>query len=160
MAGALSNNISLKSLALKVLPAAAFVLLFLTFAQWVKQASPNRDDTKLKELQQLASEVPVPPGFSAVSVHSSSRGMDAGVYKTYRSAADYDEVKRFYSDALPARGWLPSKEKSHESLLVDTDGKDLEFQKGDMRIHIEYTGGTASSGSWNYSVNYLWDNHR
>ena len=160
MARVPSKKISLKSLALKALPAAVFLLLFLTFVYWDKQSSPNRDDAKLEELRQLSAEIPVPSGFSGVDTQSSSRGMDAGVYKTYCSTASYDEVKRFYSGVLVPKGWVLSSEKNHESFLINTSGKDIEFHKGDMRIVIEYSGGTACGGSWNYAVNYLWDNPR
>lgn len=56
----LSQNVSLKSLILKALPAAAFVLLFLIFAYQGKQGSTDRDDAKLKELLQPSSEIPAP----------------------------------------------------------------------------------------------------
>jgi hypothetical protein len=153
-----SHKLNLKSLAVKILPSAAFVILFLLFVHWNKQSSPNRDDAKLKELQQISSEMPVPSSFSEVSTNFSSRGMDAGVYKTYRSPASYGDVKRFYSERLITKGWILRREKNHESWIIDTDGKDLEFQKGDMYIIIEYNG-TKGNNSWNYAVNYVWRNN-
>jgi len=147
-------------LLVKVLPAAGLLAVVYLVYYVDKQASPNRDDAKLKELQQLSSDLPVPAGFSGVSTHTSSRGMDAGVYKTYRSEVGYDEVKRFYADMLQPRGWVLSREQTRESLLMKSVGRDLEFRKGDMRISIEYTGTKAGDSSWNYAVNYLWDNHR
>lgn len=153
-----SQKINVKRLVLKILPAAIFLLLFALFTHWIKQASPNRDDAKLKELQQLSSEIQVPASFSEVFTHYSSRGMDAGVYKGYRSPASYEEVKRFFSDQLIQKGWKLRREKIHKSWLVDTDGKDLEFLKGDTQITIEYAG-SKTSNSWNYSVSYIWRNN-
>ena len=158
MARVLSHKLNVRNLILKILPAAVFLVLFLLFVHWNKESSPNRADTKLKELQHLASEVRVPSSFREVATHSSSRGMDAGVYKSYRSLASFEEVKKFYSDQLIARGWVLAAEENHESILIDTDGKDLEFQKGDMIISIEYAGSKAEDRSWNYSVSYVWRN--
>lgn len=153
---ALSMNV--RSLILKVLPAALFLVLFLSFVHWSKESSPNRGDAKLKELQQLASEMSVPSSFREVATHSSSRAMDAGVHKSYHSSASFEEVKKFYSDQLIARGWVLIAEQNHESILIDTDGKDLKFQKADIIISIEHAGSRASDRSWNYSVSYVWHN--
>ena len=158
MATTLSHKLNARNLILKIFPAAVFLVLFLLFVHWSKESSPNRADTKLKELQQLAAEVRVPSSFREVATHSSSRGMDAGVYKSYHSLASFEEVKKFYSDQLIARGWVLAAEENHESRLIDTDGKDVEFQKGDMIISIEYAGSKVDDRSWNYSVSYVWRN--
>ena len=147
MATVLSHKLNVRNLILKILPAAAFLVLFLLFVYWSKESSPNRADAKLKELQHLASEVRVPSSFREVATHSSSRGMDAGVYKSYHSPASFEEVKKFYSDQLIARGWMLAAEENHESRLIDTDGKDLKFQKGDMIISIDYAGSKAGDHS-------------
>ena len=151
------SQLNVRSLILKVLPATVFLVLFLLFVHLSKESSPNRGDAKLKELQQLSSEVSVPSNFTEVATHTSSRGMDAGVYKSYHSPASFEAVKKFYSDQLIAGGWVLVAEENHESRLIDTDRKDLKFQKGDTMISIEYAGSTAD-GSWNYSVSYVWRN--
>ena len=140
----------------KVLPSLVTILVFLLIVQYAKQHSPNRDDLKLKELQQLAAETKVFPGFLEIASSSSSRAIDAGVYKSYRSSADFERVREFYRDTLNQNGWRLSQEKVRQSPSGDYDGSELVFQKKDLQIVIEYTGNDLSSAQWNYSVNFVW----
>jgi len=152
------DKVKIKRLMIKVLPVAAFVVILGLLAHWAKQSSPNQDDGKLKELQRLSSEMPVPSGLIETGTNVSSRGMDAGVYKYYLSRTGYEEVKKFYVEHLTGRGWALIREEDHESILIDTDGKGLEFQKGDMFITIEYAGSKTSMDGWSYAVSYVWRN--
>jgi hypothetical protein len=147
----------IKSWALRILPSAIFVLIFLLLNYWWKQNSPNRDDAKLKELHQLSLEIPVYPDFTEVVTHESSRAMDAGLYKYYFSTAEYDDVKQFYARELGNRGWKLSSEQRQYDWFRDYGGRNLAFEKGDFLIAIEYAGAGSNDRS-NYSINFIWKN--
>jgi hypothetical protein len=152
------KNLQMKSLAFKVLPSALFFMVFLFLVHLEKQNSPNRDDLKLKELQQLATEIPVFPAFSEVTTHESSRSIDAGVYKYYFGVAHYDDVKQFYSSKLGERGWRLSREENLKDWFRDYGGKQLTFEKGNYLIVIEYDGDNPNRGRSNYGVSFIWRN--
>jgi hypothetical protein len=137
-----------------VLIPVSFAILFLVGVYVAKQASPNRDNAKLKELQQLAADVPQYSALMPVTTTSSSRFLDAGVYNFYTSAAAYDDVKAFYFGNLALRGFTLQSEESRQSGSDDTPKK-LTFRKGDLRVVIEFAG-VSSHGSWNYAVDFLW----
>jgi hypothetical protein len=143
----LKPHLNGKVLAVKVLPSLIFILAFLIIVQYAKQHSPNRNDAKLKELEQLAIETKVYPDFIEVASSTSSRSVDAGVYKSYRSSADFEAVKEFYLNALGHDGWNLSEEKAQSELL---------FKKGAFWIVVEHTEASASAPHWNYSVNFVW----
>lgn len=130
---------------IRVLLGLAFFLIFVLFVYVAKEASPNRGDAKLKELQGLSSETPTYPSFQIVNKSYSSRYLDAGVYEYYRSTAKYDDVKGFYSGTLSQRGW---------SLDGEDKEKKMTFRKGELRIVIEF--GNDTDQSWNYAVDFLW----
>jgi hypothetical protein len=135
----------------------AVILIFLLgtlMPDWSKQFSPNRDDAKLKELRELASDTPTYPEFYEVAETSSSRDINAGIYKRYQALASYDNVKKFYSDILLTRGWMISEERDLKSLFGRREWKKLTFKKEDLSISIEYNGGEDLQ--YNYSVSYSW----
>lgn len=149
-------SIKSKTWMAKILPAAFFALIFLIIVFFAKEASPNRNDRKLKELQQLATEIPTFPTFRETATHHTSRFLDAGVYKYYNSNANYKEVKIHYSIVLIQKGWILTTEENLKSIFDGIGGKKLTFQKGDLRVTIEYTGKQENNISWNYSVSFLW----
>ena len=127
--------------AIKILPALAFVALFLLIVNYAKQNSPNRNDAQLRSLEQIVSSTPTFPDFRSIGSHTSSRAMDAGIYKYFRSSANYTEVENFYTTKLSQSGWL----------LVD-NSRNLEFHKDNYLIVVEY----SKSSDWNYGVSFVW----
>lgn len=140
----------------KILPPIVLIMAFLMFAHWAKQNSPNQDDAKLKELEQIAASIPNFPQFRGAATYTSSASDDAGIYKHYTSLANYDEVKDFYLAELSQRGWSLAKEEPVYDWFRDYGGKSLEFKKQDFLIAIEYTGKKPDSNSWNYAVSFVW----
>jgi hypothetical protein len=114
------------------------------------QVSRNRNNSKLVEVQQLPSEIPVFPAFKDGGSNYSS-GFDlANVTRYFYSTADYGEVKNYYSAELSQRGWVLSKEES-----IGIAGKQLTFVKGDFSIVIFHTGKSPNQG-YNYAIDYVW----
>jgi hypothetical protein len=137
--------------------AIAVLFTYLLISDWRKQASPNRDDAKLRELQQTSAEIPVFPTFRETGTYQGSRDINAGIYKTYRSPTSYEEVKQFYSANLSQRGWVLLSEERPSSWFIDEyDGRVLTFRKGDSVIIVEYAGRSTPAERWNYSVNFVW----
>ncbi len=146
----------IKTWVIRILPLFTFFAAFLLFAHWAKQNSANRDDAKLKELEQIAVSVPRFPQFRDIASDTSSASDDAGVYKYYSSAASYDEVKSFYFAELTQKGWSIVNEEPLYDWFRDYGGRSLEFRKQEFLIAIEYTGKKPDAESWNYAVSFVW----
>jgi hypothetical protein len=147
-----------KFFAVKILPPLLFIAGFLLLVHYAKEWSPNQNDAKLKELETLAGDTQVFPDFTEIASSTSSRAMDAGVYKSYRSAANFADVRRFYVAALQQKGWILSKGGGSEFGSGDDEESEFEFKKGEFRIVVEYAGRNISPVEWNYSVNFVWHN--
>lgn len=141
----------------KLLIAALTFLAVYCFAITSKYFSPNRDDAKLKEVQQLAAEVPVFPEFKQVSSSSGSKDAIAGVDMRYRSRAGHDKVMNYYKQVLAEHGWLLEKEQRRNVLLSDQIIYDVTFRKSGVELLINYWD-TKPEDEWHtYDFNYIWE---
>jgi hypothetical protein len=146
---------------LKLAQAFSVILAAVVLAPAIscKRLSPNRDDVKLKEVQQLASALPLYPGFEDTGGGSTySKSMSASVHKTYRSSARFDDVKTFYATQLTQTGWQLTKARTlKDGWSRDLGGRELRFEKGQYYVAIEYSGDKAIDPDWNYGVSVGWD---
>ena len=131
---------------IKFLTPIAFFTAFSLLIHCAKQDSPNRDDAKLKELEQISSSVPTFPTFASVDTSSSSALDDAGIYKYYRSSSSFYKVKDFYVEELSQRSWS----------LAEETTKGLKFRKGEYLIAVQYAGSNSELHDWNYAVSFVW----
>lgn len=124
-----------------------------------KRFSPNREDVKLKDVQQISSKLPVYPGFQDTGGGSSySKSMVASIHKTYRSDARFDDVKMFYATQLTPAGWQLTKDGALKGdWWQDFGGRELRFEQGQYSVVIEYIGEKAVEPDWNYGVSIVWD---
>jgi hypothetical protein len=67
--------------------AITLILAVVGLAYLWKNASPSKDDAKLKELREIVADLQVFPDFIEDATDETSRATDAGVYKYYCSAA-------------------------------------------------------------------------
>lgn len=129
-------------------------LIIAAYVVYRYQLSPNRNGSKLKEVQQLSSEAPIFPSFKDGGSNSNAGYGLANVTRYFYSTTDYDEVKAFYSTSLTQRGWHLAKEGA-----VGRTGRELTFTKEDMSIIIFYTGKDSDQG-YDYAINYVWRDNR
>lgn len=146
----------------KLVQAFALILLVvaLTPALNCKRFSPNRDDIKLKEVQRLASALPIYPGFLDTGGGSTySKSMLASVHKSYRSSARFDDVKMFYATQLTQTGWQLTEDRTLKNgWSRDLGGRELRFEKDQYYVAIEYIGEKAIEPDWNYAISIGWNN--
>src|SRR5215510_5260339 len=121
-----------------------------------KNASPNKNDAKLKELREIVADRQVFPDFIEDATDETSRAADAGIYKYYCSTATYEEVKDFYSSKLNSRGWRLVTESEVQRWFRDVGWKDLVFKNGEFAIAIDYSG--SLNRKCKYSISYVWWN--
>ena len=124
-----------------------------------KRFSPNRDDVKLKEVQQLVSALRLYPGLEDTGGGSTySRSMSASVHKSYKSNARFDDVKTFYATQLTQSGWQLTKDRTlKDGWSRDLGGRELRFEKGQYYVAIEYRGEKAIDPDWNYGISVGWE---
>jgi hypothetical protein len=117
---------------------------------------PNADSSKLKELEQIDRGLPVFPLLDQTSEHRVSKGTLASVSRYYKSAASYDDVRRFYMAELKQRGWEYAGERSLEDWGTDLGGRELIFRSGEYQFTITYAGAKATYG-WDYATGIDWE---
>lgn len=114
----------------------------------------REQQAKLQELRQLAAETPKFLDFQQVDYSDISKSENTVVAYFYRSSASYDEVKRFYTDALLSRGWTSVQEEPLTKWFKEDGSRRLSFKKGKYTIHVEYDSSPESN--WKFAVDYGW----
>lgn len=115
----------------------------------------GENQEKLPELRRIAADTPSFSSFTEVNSYHSGKRENAGLFYFYSSPANYDEVKRFYTETLTAKGWSYPEERPVPKWLIDDGSKVLVFRKGEYRISVEYDAATGTR--WRYSVSFVWE---
>lgn len=138
---------------LRLLPVALFVCLVLSACE---SGGSNRDEAKLREIEQLWTRVPVYPGMVEVRGSSVSSPNEAQVSKDYQSGAFFDEVKRFYEEPLAQAGWQMVADREVKDRGRNKGERRLEFRRGEYQLDIKYAGERSADSGWNYSIVVDW----
>lgn len=127
-----------------------FALVFFGFFYWlsyyVKQNSPNKDDAKLMEVQQISAEITNFPKSIKIDENTSSRSFDACVFEYFVSKANPSDIQKFYETALVNDGWI---RKNDESVI---------FTKKDFVVHVEPDDEKGAGGK--FSISICWKGNR
>jgi len=134
--------------------AITLILAVVGLAYLWKNASPNKDEAKLKELREIVVDLQVFPDFIEDATDETSGATDAGIYKYYCSAATYEEIKDSYSIKLYSRGWRLLTESELQRWFRDVGWKNLVFKNGEFAIAIDYSG--SLNRKCKYSISYVW----
>jgi hypothetical protein len=124
-------------------------LAVLLYVLHLRQSSPNLDDDKLREVQELSASLPVFPGFNQVATNSKSGYTSVDLTKYFYSNADYNDVKEFYFKILEKDGWVLSAEDTSEA----KGRRELTFKKGQFSILIFHSN---ASSVYNYAIDFVW----
>ena len=138
----------------------ALLVVLLCLLASCKQFSPNKNDVKLKEVEQLYSNLPIYQGFRETWSGSVSKSMLASVGKHYKSDAGYQDVKDFYVTKLVPDGWQLTKDIPLKDWSEDHGGRELTFTKQQYSVVIEYRGDKVTNPDWNYAINVGWQSTR
>lgn len=114
----------------------------------------GEDTHKLPELQRIAAETPVFPGFKEMGSRHMGKRENAVLTYSYHSSASFEEVKKFYTDALVAKGWGYPTEEVVPKWFLNDGSKALVFKRGEYDIEIEYDAAKNSEAP--YSVSFGW----
>ena len=144
-----------KSIMVKFIVGALIIVGVLAAEHITKQNSPNKDDTKLKEVEQLFTTIPIYPGSQEINASWSSKDRIAGLIKTYKTDAGFNELKQYYMETLSQRGWRFDQEREIKDWWRDLGGRELRFRAGEYYVHIQYAGDKADY-EWNYAVSVGW----
>ena len=127
-------------------------LLLLLYVCNLRRTSPNLDEVKLREVQELSRKLPVFPGFTEVGSNTKSGSTVVDLTKHYYSKAGFADVKAFYGQALERDGWTVVREDSG-----DDESREISFKKGQFSISIFHT---KNSSVYNYAIDFVWNNQR
>lgn len=139
----------------KIVLGLLIIALGSVLAYFAKKHSPNRDDTKLYEVRQLYSQLPLPPDFKETGSGFMSKTELAEETKYFSSNSKYEDVKAFAVQHLTSSGWTLVRERSMKDWGKDLGGHELKFRKGEYWIVIEYAGEKATD-QWDYAVAVEW----
>ncbi len=119
------------------------ILLSILVCLFTCACETNRtqlDESKLKEIERLLGAVPTHPDMAEIDNSSSTSGAQAGVTKRYKSSTPFTDVKGFYTEKLPPKGWkfVEDKELKHYGMFKGE--RLLEFQQGEYQLNIKYNG--------------------
>ena len=81
----------------------------------------------------------------------------AYISKHFRSDESYDNMRSFFVERLTQEGWKLNSERQLKDWGKDVGGTELEFQKADFKINIEFRGEKADD-DWDYGITIGWDN--
>lgn len=127
-------------------------LLILLYTWNLRRTSPNLNEAKLREVQELSAKVPVFPAFTQVGSHVKSSYTVVDLTKHYNSKASFNEVQAFYRNTLEREGWtLVDKIPSG-----DNESQEIKFKKGQFSISIFHT---TNSAVFNYAIDFVWEEH-
>ena len=113
------------------------------------------NDEKLREVQQLVTDIPGFPDFKEVGSNTMADNSSILISKYYVSKAPYEDVKNFYFQFLTSHGWRIAEEKPLSIWGRDYGGKKLTFIKGELLLSIQYEG--SNNVGRNYAFGYAWD---
>jgi hypothetical protein len=103
------------------------------------------------------SEVPNYSDFNQVGSNSIVKTDTVMISNYYVSKASYEEVRQFYLDRLPQKGWKLAEEAPLSSWGEDYGAKQLVFLKAEFMIAIQYEGTRATTVGRNFALSYAWD---
>jgi hypothetical protein len=100
-----------------------------------KRLSPNANDAKLREVEELFVSIPTWPRSIELDVHRDSKAGLAGFSKSYKFDGGFDEVGQYYKETLMKRGrvyrgehhvkdwWRDREDESFSSRRVNTSSQ-------------------------------------
>jgi len=132
-------------------------LLFTTLATLSCFFSPKEDRAKLEETKRIWATFPRHPAMQEVYSNTQSGFGKAYISKHFRCNESYDNVRSFFVERLTQNGWKLNSERHLEDSGKDFGGVELEFQKADFQINIEFAGEKSDYG-WDYGITIGWDN--
>jgi hypothetical protein len=116
-----------------------FLLMFASAVYYWKHNSLDRGQAKLKQLEQIDDEIPIPPDCVEVKRDSASSANDATIHRYFRSPHNREQIMVFFGKEFVTRGWQASGE-------IDT----IRYRKGEFVASVHWTG------EGEYDVNYGW----
>lgn len=139
------------------LAAGLLCLVFMTLATPACFFSPKEDRAKLEETKRIWATFPLHPAMQEVHSHTQSGFGKATIGKNFRCNERYENVRSFIVERLIQNGWKLNSERHLKDWGKDVGGIELEFQKADFEINIQYAGEKSDYG-WDYGISVKWNN--
>jgi hypothetical protein len=106
------------------------------------------DRQRLVKLHEIASETPLYPDFKPIAESEGAKSTIADVTVSYRSSANFEDVKQFYVQKLTRKGWEMPEANQFGGYNSDDV---LIFRKGEYEITVAYK-------DERYYVSHVWGN--
>lgn len=132
-------------------------LLFLIVVLLLNGCQDAESKRQMSALRQLALDMPIYATFKQVSSYDNNKVGDAILIICYNSPANWEDVSRFYSQTLLAKGWIVVPEVQRgRSAVFHSDGKpEFVFRNGEYQIGIR-SAQNDSTGCI-YMITYYWE---
>lgn len=120
---------------------------------------PNRDGSKLRDIENLWGAIPLYGRSIETASVSMASGRKAYISKKYKSDAAYDDIRSFYHEALTRGGWYLINERRITDWGIDRGESIIKYRQGGYTLSIDYAGRKNANYGWNYSIGIGWSKY-
>lgn len=111
---------------------------------------------ELENLRQLAADTPLYSGFVQLRNSEYQKTSHASIIRCYSVRANDDDVKRFYTQLFPSKGWTPAEEEQLHGFYPEGSYR-LTFRKGAYAVELVHNNLDSATGECNYALTYYWN---
>lgn len=106
-------------------------------------------------LRQQASSMPLYSDFRQVNSFDNYKTGQAIIINEYSSQAAWDDVNRFYSQTLLAKGWSIASDEERYAILSPREDSEIVFRNGEYQIGIRDAG--ENGRGYKFMITYYWE---
>ena len=129
------------------------VLLAVTLA--LISCQDAESERHMGVLRQLASSLPLYSDFRQVTSFDNYKTGQAIIIHGYSSQAAWDDVIRFYSQTLLAKGWSIASDEERYAMFPKEDRSEVVFRNGEYQIGIKLA--RENDRGYKFMITYYWE---
>ena len=133
------------------------VLVLLTVSLALSSCQDAESERQMSVLRQLASSMPRYSDFRQVISNDNYKTGSAIIILGYSSQSAWDDVNRFYSQTLLAKGWsvVPDEELRRSAIFHNEDRSEVVFRNGEYQIGIKLA--RENDRGYKFMITYYWE---
>lgn len=110
-------------------------LILVLLLGFMSSCAGDEEKKQVGELRRIESQTPVFPGFQRADEKVVIKPGAVWLFCFYDASAKFADVKKFYDDALPEKGWGPPMQPPPSIFGGETNW--VSYKRGDYQVIIE-----------------------
>ena len=131
------------------------VLVSLSVTLALISCQDAESERQMSVLRQLASSMPVYSDFRQVISNDDYKTGSAIIILGFSSQAAWDDVIRFYSQTLLAKGWSIASDEERYAMFPKEDRSEVVFRNGEYQIGIKLA--RENDRGYKFMITYYWE---